>query len=90
MMTMPLSQAAEVLNARRRGAEVTVRGVSTDTRTLAQGNLFVALRGPSFDGHDYLEQAHQRGAAAAAVSEPRDTQLPLVEVGDTRVSVDCR
>jgi len=87
MMTMPLSQAAEVLNARRRGAEVTFRGVSTDTRTLAQGNLFVALRGPSFDGHDYLEQAQQRGAAAAAVSEPRDTELPLLEVGDTRIAL---
>jgi len=87
MMTMPLSQAAEVLNARQRGADVTFRGVSTDTRTLAQGNLFVALRGPSFDGHDYLGQARQRGAVAAAVSELRDAGLPLLEVGDTRLAL---
>jgi UDP-N-acetylmuramoyl-tripeptide--D-alanyl-D-alanine ligase len=87
MMTMPLSRAAEVLNARLRGADVTFRGVSTDTRTLAQGNLFVALRGPSFDGHDYLEQACQRGAVAAAVSEPRDMDLPLLQVGDTRLAL---
>jgi UDP-N-acetylmuramoyl-tripeptide--D-alanyl-D-alanine ligase len=87
MMTMPLSRAAEVLNARLRGADATFRGVSTDTRTLAQGNLFVALRGPSFDGHDYLEQACQRGAVAAAVSEPRDMDLPLLQVGDTRLAL---
>ena len=87
MMTMPLSRAAEVLNARLRGVDVTFRGVSTDTRTLAQGNLFVALRGPSFDGHDYLQQARQRGAVAAAVSEPRDADLPLLEVGDTRLAL---
>jgi UDP-N-acetylmuramoyl-tripeptide--D-alanyl-D-alanine ligase len=87
MMTMPLSQAAEVLNARQRGADVTFRGVSTDTRTLAQGNLFVALRGPSFDGHDYLAQARRRGAVAATVSEPRDADLPLLEVGDTRIAL---
>jgi UDP-N-acetylmuramoyl-tripeptide--D-alanyl-D-alanine ligase len=87
MMTMPLSQAAEVLNARQVGADVTFRGVSTDTRSLAQGNLFVALRGPSFDGHDYLDQARLRGAAAAAVSEPRDVRLPLLQVDDTRIAL---
>jgi len=87
MMTMPLSQAAEVLNATQHGADVTFRGVSTDTRTLSQGNLFVALRGPSFDGHDYLDQARLRGAAAAAVSEPRDVALPLLEVDDTRIAL---
>ena len=45
-------------------------GVSTDTRTLKAGNLFVALKGPRFDGHRYLLQAFEKGAVAALVSEP--------------------
>ncbi len=45
-------------------------GVSTDTRTLKAGNLFVALKGPRFDGHHYLLQAFEKGAVAALVSEP--------------------
>ncbi len=43
-------------------------GVSIDTRTLAQGDLFVALRGPTFDAHDFVADALGRGAAAAVVS----------------------
>lgn len=44
-----------------------VSGVSTDTRTIQPENLFVALRGPRFDGHDFLSQARARGAGAAMV-----------------------
>jgi UDP-N-acetylmuramoyl-tripeptide--D-alanyl-D-alanine ligase len=87
MMSMPLSQAAEVINARQRGLDVVFQGVSTDSRTLAQGNLFVALQGPSFDGHDYLDEARLKGAAAAAVSVPLDVDLPLLEVADTRLAL---
>ena len=45
----------------------TVSGVSTDTRSLSEGDLFVALGGPSFDGHDFVRQALDAGAAAAVV-----------------------
>src|SRR5205807_2289522 len=44
-----------------------IESVSTDSRTLSAGALFVALRGPRFDGHDYVQQARQRGAAALMV-----------------------
>ncbi len=37
-------------------------GVSTDTRTLAPGNLYIPLKGPNFDGHDFIEQAFSKGA----------------------------
>jgi UDP-N-acetylmuramoyl-tripeptide--D-alanyl-D-alanine ligase len=46
-----------------------LEGVSTDTRTLTPGSLFVALRGERFDAHDYLAEAAAKGAAAAVVSE---------------------
>jgi len=87
MMVMPLSEAAQVLDAKQRGADVTLRGISTDTRTLSEGNLFVALKGPNFDGHDYIEQARQHGAVAAAVSRKSSSRIPLLEVKDTRIAL---
>ena len=45
-----------------------VNGVSIDSRTVAAGDLFVALAGPSFDGHDFIADALKRGAAGALVS----------------------
>lgn len=87
MMTMQLSEAARVLNASQTGADVEFRGVSTDTRTLSGGNLFVALQGPHFDGHDYIEQARSNGAVAAAVSRETRDELPKIEVPDTRLAL---
>jgi UDP-N-acetylmuramoyl-tripeptide--D-alanyl-D-alanine ligase len=87
MMAMQLSKAAEVLAGRCVSADVRFHGVSTDTRQLQQGNLFVALQGPTHDGHDYLDAARERGAAAAAVSRVTNASLPLLEVADTRLAL---
>jgi len=87
MMVMPLSEAAQVLDAKQWGADVTFRGISTDTRTLSEGNLFVALKGPNFDGHDHIEQARRHGAVAAAVSRLPTDRIPLLEVRDTRIAL---
>ena len=87
MMSMQLSEAAQVLHGTQLGDDVVFTGVSTDTRTLAAGNLFVALRGPNFDGHRYLDQAQQRGAVAAAVSHVVETGLPQLEVENTRLAL---
>lgn len=64
-------------------------GVSTDTRTLEPGNLFVALRGPRFDGHDHLADARERGARGAVVSTlpEDDAGLALYPVQDTLVAL---
>ncbi|MGB5305253.1 MAG: UDP-N-acetylmuramoyl-tripeptide--D-alanyl-D-alanine ligase [Gammaproteobacteria bacterium] len=87
MMAMQLSDAAQVLDGRCNAADVAFRGISTDSRKMASGELFFALQGPNFDGHDYLEAARARGAAAAAVSRHCDTELPLLEVADTRLAL---
>jgi len=58
--------------------------VSTDSRSLGSGALFVALRGDRFDGHDYAGQAVARGAAAALVERPLDVAVPQVIVGDSK------
>jgi len=87
MMSMQLSRAAEVLAGRCVSSDVLFHGVSTDTRQLQQGSLYVALQGPNHDGHDYLDAARERGAAAAAVSRITSTSLPLLEVEDTRLAL---
>ncbi len=87
MMAMQLSEAAEALDGRYSPVDVAFRGISTDSRKLEAGCLFFALQGPNFDGHEYLAEAQQRGASAAAVSRQCRTQLPLLEVSDTRLAL---
>ncbi|MGH8117771.1 MAG: UDP-N-acetylmuramoyl-tripeptide--D-alanyl-D-alanine ligase, partial [Rhodanobacteraceae bacterium] len=65
------------------GADADVRGVSTDSRTLESGELFVALVGERHDGHDHLTEAVSRGAAGAIVSRRVDAALPQIVVADT-------
>lgn len=64
-----------------------VAGVSTDTRTIEPGALFVALVGDRFDGHDYVGAAHDAGAAAAIVSRRLDPTIPQIVVDDTLVAL---
>jgi UDP-N-acetylmuramoyl-tripeptide--D-alanyl-D-alanine ligase len=71
----------------RAAAPAFFRGVSTDTRSLAPGALFVALRGERFDGHDFVAEAFTRGAAGALVSTEVDAAGPLVIVPDTLLAL---
>jgi UDP-N-acetylmuramoyl-tripeptide--D-alanyl-D-alanine ligase len=91
---MSLAEAAAATGARVVGDEVRFDGVSTDTRSVAAGELFVAIRGERFDGHDFLAAAKERGAAAALVDERRAgetpllrPQLPLLIADDTRLAL---
>ena len=66
---------------------VRFHGVSTDTRSVGKGQLFVAIRGEFFDGHDFLAVAKERGAVAALVDERHDAKtapLPLLVADETR------
>jgi len=83
---MGLGEAARAIGAQAVGIEARFSGVSTDTRSIGQGELFVAIRGDRFDGHAFLEVAQQRGAAVAMVDERHRgaAPLPLLVVEDTR------
>jgi len=83
---MTLSTAARVVNGSLAGADCTFTGVSTDTRTLARGDLFVAIAGPTFDGHEFLSVASEKGAAGALVSRPVHADLPCIQAEDTRLA----
>ena len=73
-------------------ASVVLQRVHTDTRTLEQGDLFVALQGEHFDGNDLLHEAHAKGASAVLCHTQDDTRhypvgLPRIEVADTRLAL---
>ena len=89
MMNGLLSQVARDVQGRMIGTDVTVDGVSTDTRAIAQGTLFVALAGERFDAHDFLEQAVAAGAAALLVADATRVPagVPAVVVDDTRLAL---
>ena len=65
--SMSLDGIAKILSAKRVGENITVTGLSTDTRTIKGGELFVALKGHNFDGHDFINTALEKGAAACLV-----------------------
>ncbi|HSW83046.1 MAG TPA: UDP-N-acetylmuramoyl-tripeptide--D-alanyl-D-alanine ligase [Usitatibacter sp.] len=89
---MNLSEAARVLPGRLIGSDVGFRGVTTDSRRVNAGDLFVALAGERFDGHEYVAEALARGAAAALVSRPVDGAAPYSQlvVDDTRAALGRR
>lgn len=83
-----LSEVAQVLDARVVGADVAFSAVSTDSRKIEAGQLFIALVGPNFDGHNYLPEVAAKGAVAALVQhEVPGVPLPQLLVADTRIAL---
>ena len=82
-MQLRLSEAACILNAEYKGEDVFFSALSTDSRQLQTGELFVALQGPNFDAHDFIDNVEQRGACAAVVQRWIDnSSLPQLKVAD--------
>ncbi|MTV47309.1 Mur ligase domain-containing protein, partial [Streptococcus pneumoniae] len=60
---------------------------NADTRTVCEGEVFLALQGPNFDGHTFLQQAKDKGAIAAIVSHKVAVDIPQFLVTDTRIAL---
>lgn len=86
MITITLSQMATLLGGELLGSDATIDAVTTDTRKITAGCLFVALKGERFDAHDFADQAKEAGAGALLVSRKLDSSLPQVIVQDTRLA----
>ena len=89
-----LDRIAAALDERATGSlprgSASVNGITTDTRKIGKGDVFVALKGERFDGHDYLRDAVRDGASALVVSKvPKLNTLgvPIYEVGDTLIAL---
>lgn len=80
---MKLSDLAAKGVGQLRGADCEFSAVNTDTRKIKAGELFVALRGKNFDGHDYIAVAEQGGACAVVCETSVPTHLPCLTVKDT-------
>jgi len=82
MIRMSLRQAASVLGCSSPHGDVAFTGITTDSRQVTAGMLFAALPGEHFDGHDYIQQAQECGAAAVLLSRSVETDLPVLQVAD--------
>ena len=80
---MKLSQVAKIVAGNLQGSDCDFNSISIDSRSIKSGELFLALSGENFDGHNFVEKAAQNGAAAAIVSTDINTTLPLLKVKNT-------
>ena len=89
LKALKLSELTGVLNGQLLAADATFDGVSIDSRAIKPGQLFIALTGPRFDGHDYLNEVAAKGAVAALVErEVPESALPQLHDGQS-VRVQC-
>lgn len=87
-----LLTATQTLNSQWQGEpailkEINATRIITDTRKLEVGDIFLAIKGDNFDGHDYLQTALDKGAIGAIVSMPMDFDLPQLVVSDTKLAL---
>ncbi|WP_394686747.1 UDP-N-acetylmuramoyl-tripeptide--D-alanyl-D-alanine ligase [uncultured Xanthomonas sp.] len=88
MKRLPLSMIAHWAGAELHGDDVAIDAISHDTRSLAAGSLYVALRGERFDGHAFVADAATRGASALLVERVQpQIELPQIVVADTELAL---
>lgn len=80
---MKLSQTAKLLNGELIGKDAEFHGVGIDSRTIAPGELFIAIKGEKMDGHDYVQKALENGAIAAVVEKKPAIAGSILTVSDT-------
>jgi UDP-N-acetylmuramoyl-tripeptide--D-alanyl-D-alanine ligase len=81
-------EASDLPLAKTALGDITIKGVSTDTRAIKPGDLFIALVGPNFNGHDYIQTAIEKGAAAIILSDnEQNPKVPALFVADTRLAL---
>lgn len=87
MQIMTLKEIAKAVNGELSGSgETLVSQVSTDTRTITKGCLYIAIVGESFDGHDFIEKAFELGASAVISHKKIEINKPVVYVENTRLA----
>jgi UDP-N-acetylmuramoyl-tripeptide--D-alanyl-D-alanine ligase len=84
---MRLSEAAAAVNGELAGEDREFVAVSTDTRTIGAGDLFIALKGANFDGAAFAEKAIASGAAGVMVHAGASDAVPAIHVADTRIAL---
>jgi len=83
MIPLKLSTIASFTSGSVVGDDVTISNLTTDSRALATGDCFLALKGGNFDGHKFAKQAEEKGAAAIIVEQICDVSIPQIVVEDS-------
>jgi UDP-N-acetylmuramoyl-tripeptide--D-alanyl-D-alanine ligase len=86
---MDSATAAQAIHGALRGPNAWFSGVSTDSRSLSPGDLFVAIKGERFDGNDFVSQAFARGATAAIVAADRAAEISATLRGSAAGTMLC-
>ena len=87
MISLTLSELALATDGKVVGNDIQVTHIGTDSRTLTDGQVFLALKGPNFDGHRFVEQVINQGASAVIVDHALDFDIPQLVVADTRIAL---
>ncbi len=83
MISLTLSSIANAVDGQLVGNDLSIDNMTTDTRAINNGDLFLALKGPNFDGHKFIEQAEKSGCSALIVNHQVDSSLAQIIVKDT-------
>ncbi|WP_028863353.1 UDP-N-acetylmuramoyl-tripeptide--D-alanyl-D-alanine ligase [Psychromonas aquimarina] len=90
MISLTLSEIAQATQGKVINApseDIVINSVSTDTRSIEHGDLFIALQGDSFDAHHFLQQAENAGATLLLIHQQTESALPSILVKDTRIAL---
>ena len=87
MISYTLAEAAVVLGTAEYRGEARFHGLGTDSRSIQAGQLFVALKGPNFDGHEFAAMALEKGAYALLVERWLPLDIPQLRVADTLLAL---
>jgi len=84
MISLTLTELSQAVNGQLLGENLTINAISTDSRALKTGDVFLALQGPNFDGHKFLSQASELGCSAAIVQQANhELTIAQIVVKDT-------
>jgi len=83
MIPLSLAEIAKAINGKLVGDNITIGGITTDSRSLVEGELFLALKGPNFDGHRFLNQVVELGCGSVIVDHQCEINIPQIVVDDT-------
>ena len=87
MISLLLSDIAEALDGELIGEDKTIVSISTDSRNLKQGDVFLALKGPNFDGHRFIEQAVAQECSAVIVEQRSANEIAQIVVKNTHTAL---
>ena len=80
-----LSKIVEITNSELNGEDLSFNKISTDTRTLKKGDLFLALKGENFDGHDFIEKAIAKGANSIVSEKELNYEISYIKTKNNHI-----